>query len=45
MDQYEKSVPSHGDEYFHKFVSVIGENPGQILRYGRQCQGEPLLLR
>jgi len=44
-DSYERSVPCHGDEYFHKFLSVIGHNPGQILRYGRLCPGEPLLLR
>lgn len=44
-DQYEKSVPSHGDESFHKFLTVIGYNPGQILRYGRQSQSGPLLLR
>ena len=44
-DQYEKSVPSHGDESFHKFLTVIGYNPGQILRYGRKSQSGPLLLR
>jgi len=43
-DTYEKSLPSHGDEYFHKMVSVIQNNPGQILRYGRD-QGQPLLMR
>merc|ERR1711892_45395 len=44
-DTYEKSVPSHGDEFFHKFISVIQNNPGQILRYGRESQNPPLLLR
>ena len=44
-DVYEKSVPSHGDEYFHKFLSVIGQNPGQILRYDRMAGQGPLLLR
>jgi pre-rRNA-processing protein TSR4 len=44
-DTYEKTVPSHGDEFFHKFISVIQNNPGQILRYGRESQSPPLLLR
>ena len=42
-DQYERGVPCHGDEYFHKFVSVIRLNPGQILRYCRDTS--PLLIR
>ena len=44
-DQYERSVPSHGDEYFHLFSSVIAANPGQVLRYDRQSGQGPLLLR
>jgi len=44
-DTYEKVVPSHGDEYFHKFITVIQNNPGQVLRYGRESQNPPLLLR
>lgn len=31
-DIYEKVLPKHGDALFHKFVSVIQENPGQVLR-------------
>ena len=31
-DVYEKVLPMHGDALFHKFVSVIQENPGQVLR-------------
>ena len=31
-DVYEKVLPKHGDALFHKFVSVIQENPGQVLR-------------
>lgn len=31
-DGYEKVLPKHGDALFHKFVSVIQENPGQVLR-------------
>ena len=45
VDQYEKSVPSHGDEYFHNFISVIRKNPGQLLRYDRLSGSGPLLLR
>jgi len=44
-DTYEKTIPSHGDEFFHKFITVIQNNPGQILRYGRDSQSSPLLLR
>jgi len=44
-DTYEKTIPSHGDEFFHKFITVIQNNPGQILRYGRDSQSDPLLLR
>ena len=31
-DGYEKSAPRHGDIGFHKFVSMIKKNPGQVLR-------------
>ncbi len=30
--RYEKSVPKHGDVLFHKFVSVLQRNPGQVIR-------------
>ncbi|XP_045467473.1 programmed cell death protein 2-like [Harmonia axyridis] len=43
-ESYEKSVPAHGDKTFHYFVSRMQKNPGQILRYSRECEG-PLLLR
>ena len=43
-DQYERSVPSHGDQYFHKFLNIISLNPGQILRYCRGSGVGPLLL-
>lgn len=33
IEKYEKSVPLHGDEMFHNFVSRIQDNPGQLLRY------------
>ena len=29
---YEKVAPKHGDVGFHKFLSVIQKNPGQVLR-------------
>ena len=44
-DQYERSVPSHGDQYFHNFISVIKKHPAQILRYDRLSGSGPLLLR
>ncbi len=31
-DGYEKVAPRHGDVAFHKFLSVIQKNPGQVLR-------------
>ena len=31
-DGYEKPMPKHGDTLWHKFVSIIQENPGQMLR-------------
>lgn len=34
-DVYEKAVPKHGDLWFHKFLSVIQKNPGQVVRYER----------
>jgi len=43
-DQYEKSLPSHGDEYFHNFISVMKKHPAQILRYDRLSGSGPLLL-
>ena len=45
VDQYERSVPSHGDQYFHHFLSVIKKHPAQILRYDRLSGSGPLLLR
>ncbi|XP_076239742.1 programmed cell death 2 like trus [Calliopsis andreniformis] len=42
-EKYEKSVPMHGDEMFHNFVSQIQKNPGQLLRYSRD-NSAPLLL-
>jgi len=41
----EKVVPIHGDELLHKMVEVIQKNPGQVLRYTRQCGVPPLLLQ
>lgn len=43
VEKYEKSVPTHGDKFFHYFISRIQENPGQILRYCRDV-GVPLFL-
>ncbi len=34
QDVYEKSIPRHGDVWFHKFAAVIRENPGQVIRLG-----------
>lgn len=31
-EEYEKSLPAHGDKYFETFASIIRKNPGQILR-------------
>lgn len=31
-EDYEKSLPAHGDRYFETFASTIRKNPGQILR-------------
>ena len=31
-DVYENVLPKHGDALFHKMMSVISQNPGQILR-------------
>ncbi|XP_043250407.1 programmed cell death protein 2-like [Colletes gigas] len=42
-EKYEKSIPMHGDEMFHNFVSQIQKNPGQLLRYSRD-NTMPLLL-
>jgi len=43
-DTYEQERPSHGDEYFHKLVTVIQNNPGQILRYSRESGNPPVFL-
>jgi len=32
QENYEKSIPTHGDRMFHYFVSQIQKHPGQILR-------------
>lgn len=32
FEKYEKSSPAHGDKMFHRFLSKIQMNPGQILR-------------
>lgn len=32
FEKYEKSHPAHGDKMFHRFLSKIQMNPGQILR-------------
>lgn len=37
-EKYEKTVPMHGDEMFHNFLSRIQKNPGQLLRYSKQLQ-------
>ncbi|XP_014217503.1 programmed cell death protein 2-like [Copidosoma floridanum] len=42
-EKYEKTIPKHGDEMFHNFVSRIQKNPGQVLRYARDNLA-PLLL-
>ncbi|XP_017494566.1 PREDICTED: programmed cell death protein 2-like [Rhagoletis zephyria] len=39
---YEKTLPAHGDIIFHRFVSTIQQNPGQIIRYSRDTL--PLLM-
>ncbi len=43
-DRYEKVLPKHGDVLFHKFVSVVQQNPGQVLRYTRDPRRRPLFL-
>lgn len=42
---WEEAVPCHGDHYFHHMVTVLQQNPGQVLRYTRQAEAPPLLLR
>lgn len=42
-EKYEKSIPMHGDEMFHEFVSRIQQNRGQILRYSRDNSAALLL--
>lgn len=36
-EKYEKSIPTHGDRMFHRFVSRIQNHPGQILRSADFC--------
>ncbi|KAF5275867.1 hypothetical protein FQR65_LT04106 [Abscondita terminalis] len=43
-ENYEKSAPAHGDKMFHYFLTKIQNNPGQILRYGRE-EPPPLLMK
>lgn len=43
-DGYEKVKPKHGDVAFHKYLSVINKNPGQVLRYSRDVHHTPLFL-
>lgn len=33
LEKYEKANPAHGDKMFHRFLSKIQINPGQVLRY------------
>lgn len=40
-EQYEETLPLHGDRLFHAFITRLQLNPGQILRYTRNCP--PLL--
>ena len=42
-EDYEKSLPSHGDELVHKFISKAQACPEQLIRYNRG--GSPLLLQ
>ncbi|XP_075238197.1 programmed cell death 2 like trus [Lycorma delicatula] len=42
-ENYERSIPAHGDKMFHSFLSRIQVNPGQILRYCWEG-GKPLFL-
>ncbi|XP_040581742.1 programmed cell death protein 2-like [Lepeophtheirus salmonis] len=44
MDVYEKAVPRHGDIFYHKFLTVLQKNPGQVLRYSRDNYKGPLLV-
>jgi len=44
-DVYENVLPKHGDALFHRIMSVINLNPGQILRYSRELSHQPLLVR
>lgn len=32
-EMYEKTMPAHGDQMFHRLISTIQKHPGQILRY------------
>lgn len=42
QEKYEKGTPIHGDAMFHRFLTKINENPGQIIRYSRDSS--PLLI-
>ncbi|KAI9581311.1 programmed cell death protein 2-like [Glossina fuscipes] len=42
QESYEKVLPAHGDVMFHNFLSILQQNPGQILRYSRDAL--PLLI-
>ena len=42
-EDYEKSVPSHGDELMHKFINRVKLYPQQVVRYDRGFK--PLLLK
>ena len=42
-EDYEKSLPSHGDELVHKFITRVQSCPEQLIRYNRE--GSPLLLQ
>jgi len=44
-DVYENVLPKHGDALFHRMMTVINQNPGQILRYCRDPMNQPLLIR
>lgn len=42
-EDYEKSLPSHGDELVHKFITRLKSCPEQLIRYSRG--DSPLLLQ
>merc|ERR1712150_425692 len=43
-DGYEKTIPKHGDVLLHKMISTIKRNPGQVLRYTRDSNQQPLFM-